>query len=353
MRFKTDLMNKTWLILLIAGASLIACNNKSGTTVSTFAGNGTLGAVNGTAEKASFSNLMDVAADSAGNIYVADSRNNLIRKVSPDGVVTTLAGSGKQGSEDGKGISASFFFPAALTADANGVVYVADTHNSLIRKISPDGTVITIAGRLTPEAAKYRDTVIKLDNPYGIAVDDKGNVFVADWERDMIKKISPDGKMTAFAGNGEKGAKDGQGAAATFYLPEGLALDHTGNLYVADCYNNMIRKITPDGLVSTFAGHALKGAKDGKGKAASFSHPDGLAVDHAGNVYVADVGNNKIRKITPDGVVTTIAGTGMHGGANGPGKTASFYRPFGVTVDKTGNIYVADYQNNLIRKITL
>ena len=345
-------MNKNWLILLLAGTVITACNNKKGTTVSTFAGNGRLGAENGAAEKASFSNLMDLAADSAGNIYVADSRNNLIRKVSPDGMVTTLAGSGKQGSEDGKGKSASFFFPAALTADARGVVYVADTHNSMIRKITPDGTVTTIAGRITPEIAKYRDTVIKLDNPYGIAVDDKGNVFVADWERDMIKKISPDGKVTAFAGNGEKGAKDGQGSAATFYLPEGLAVDHAGNLYVADCYNNMIRKITPDGLVSTFAGHVLKGANDGKGKAASFSHPDGLAADTAGNVYVADVGNNKIRKITPAGVVTTIAGTGIRGGANGPGKTASFYRPFGVTVDKAGNIYIADYQNNLIRKIS-
>jgi len=320
--------------------------------VSTFAGSGSPGAVNGKAEDASFSNLMDVAADSAGNIYVADSRNNLIRKVSADGSVTTLAGSGEQGSGDGKGPAASFFFPAALAADANGTVYVADTHNSMIRKISPDGTVTTIAGRLTPDVAKYRDTVIKLDNPYGIAVDKAGNVFVADWERDMIKKISPDGKVTAFAGNSEKGAKDGQGSAATFFLPEGLALDAAGNLYVADCYNNMIRKITPEGLVSTFAGNTVKGSKDGKGKAASFSHPDGLAVDRAGNVYVADVGNNKIRKITPDGMVSTIAGDGTRGGVNGPGKTASFYRPFGITIDKAGNLYVADYQNNLIRKIS-
>jgi sugar lactone lactonase YvrE len=352
LRFKNDLMNKNWLILLLAGAFIAACNNK-GTMVSTFAGNGTLGAVNGKAEEASFSNLMDVAADSAGNLYVADSRNNLIRKVSPDGTVSTLAGSGKQGSEDGKGTAASFFFPAALAADAKGDVFVADTHNSMIRRITPDGTVITIAGRLTPEVAKYRDTVIKLDNPYGIAVDAHGNIFVADWERDMIKKISPDGKVTAFAGNSQKGAKDGKGAEATFYLPQGLALDHAGNLYVADCYNNMIRKITSNGMVSTFAGNVKKGAKDGKGKAASFSHPDGLVVDGAGNVYVADVGNNKIRKITPDGVVSTVAGTGLRGADNGPAKTASFYRPFGITIGKDGSLYVADYQNNLIRKISL
>ena len=352
MRFKTDLINRNWLILLLSVTVIAACNNNKGTTVSTFAGNGTLGAVNGKAEEASFSNLMDVAADSAGNIYVADSRNNLIRKVSAGGLVTTLAGNGKQGSEDGKGASASFFFPGALAADAKGTVYVADTHNSLIRKISPDGTVTTIAGRISPEVAKYRDTVVKLDNPYGIAVDSEGDVFVADWERDMIKKISPDGNITAFAGNGQKGAKDGKGQAAMFYLPEGLAIDHAGNLYVADCYNNMIRKITPDGVVSTLAGNTVKGSKDGKGKSASFSHPDGLAVDRLGNVYVADVGNNRIRKITPDGVVTTIAGTGTRGVLNGPAKTALFYRPFGLAIDKSGNLYVADYQNNLIRKIT-
>ena len=346
-------MNKNWLIPLFAAAVITACNNKQGLVVSTFAGNGKLGAANGEAEKASFSNLMDVAADSAGNLYVADSRNNLIRKVGADGMVTTLAGSGKQGSDDGKGTSASFFFPAALAVDAGGTVYVADTHNSIIRKISPDGTVTTIAGRVSAEVAKYRDTVVKLDNPYGIAVDNKGNVFVADWERDMIKKINPDGKMSAFAGNGEKGAKDGKGSAATFYLPEGLAVDHAGNLYVADCYNNMIRKITPDGVVSTLAGNPVKGAKDGNGKAASFSHPDGLAVDRVGNVYVADVGNNKIRKIAPDGVVSTLAGTGTRGLVNGPAKAAAFYRPFGLTIGHDGNLYVADYQNNLIRKITL
>ena len=339
--------------MLLALTLMIACNRKNGGVVSTFAGNGSLGALNGKAEEASFSNLMGVAADSAGNIYVADSRNNLIRKISADGMVTTLAGSGKQGSDDGKGVSASFFFPAALTSDATGNVYVADTHNSMIRKITPEGTVTTIAGRISPEVAKYRDTVVKFDNPYGITVDKAGNVFVADWERDMIKKISPDGKITAFAGNGEKGAKDGKGSAATFFLPEGLALDRAGNLYVADCYNNMIRKITPDGVVSTLAGKSLKGAADGKGKVASFSHPDGLAVDRSGNIYVADVGNNKIRKITPDGVVSTIAGNGTRGGENGPVRAASFYRPFGLTIDKDGNLYIADYQNNLVRKISL
>jgi len=284
---------------------------------------------------------------------VADSRNNIIRKISADGTVSTLAGSGTTGTADGKGASASFFFPTAVAVDARGVVYVADTQNSLVRKITPDGAVTTIAGRPSPEIEKNRDTVAKFNRPYGIAVDKNGNVYVSDWERDMIKKISPDGKITAFAGTGHKGIKDGKGSEASFYLPQGLAVDQQGNLYVADTYNNMIRKITPDGVVSTLAGMIAKGSADGKGKDALFSHPDGLAVDRKGNIYVADVGNNKIRKITPDGTVTTIAGTRKRGADNGPLKTATFNRPYGVAVDNGGNIYVADYLNNVVRKISL
>jgi sugar lactone lactonase YvrE len=345
-------MKKNLLILLSAIVFLTSCNRNNEANVSTYAGNGTLGAVNGKADDASFSNLMGIAIDSANNIYVADSRNNLVRKVSADGIVTTLAGSGNQGTADGKGSSASFFFPAAIAADAHGIVYLADTHNSLIRKIMPDGTVTTVAGTPTPEILKHRDTAARFDNPYGIAVDKDGNVFVADWDKDEIKKINPAGVVTVFAGSGQRGAKNAKGALASFYLPEGIALDQNGNLYVADCYNNMIRKITSDGTVSTLAGASKKGAADGKGSDASFSHPDGLTVDKNGNVYVADVGNNKIRKITPDGMVTTLAGTGKRGANNGPAGGATFYRPFGVTADNAGNIYVADYQNNVIRKIS-
>jgi sugar lactone lactonase YvrE len=344
-------MRKNLSFLLIITVFLVACNRKKEAKVITIAGNGALGAVDGKADDASFSNLMGLAVDSAGNVYVADSRNNVIRKVSADGVVTTLAGSGKPGSADGKRGSASFFFPAALTVDRYGVVFVADTHNSMIRKITPDGTVTTIAGRPSPDMANRKDTVARFDNPYGIAVDKDDNVFVSDWDKDQIKKISPDGKITVFAGSGNRGAKDGAGSQATFYLPEGIALDANGNLYVADTYNNRIRKISPQGVVSTLAGKKAKGSANGKGAAASFWHPDGLTVDNAGNVYVADVWNNKIRKINPHGDVTTFAGTGMAGRLNGNVSTASFYHPFGVVTDKTGNLYVADYQNNLIRKI--
>ncbi|MBB3054652.1 NHL repeat-containing protein [Mucilaginibacter gotjawali] len=344
-------MKKNLLFLSAAIAFAMACNKNKNIEVTTYAGSGAIGAVNGKLTEASFSNLMGLAIDSGGNIYVADSRNNMIRKISADGVVSTLAGSGSQGSADGKGVAASFFFPAALTVDAHGVVYVADTHNSLIRKITPDGIVTTLAGRPDAVTKDHPEALVRFDNPYGIAVDRNGNVFVSDWDKDQVKKVSPDGKVSVYAGTGDRGLKDGPAGNASFYLPEGIALDQKGNLYVADTYNNLIRKISPDGIVSTLAGKTKRGSANGKGAAASFSHPDGIAVDKKGNVYVADVGNNKIRKITPDGMVSDYAGTGKRGADNGPAFTATFYRPFGITIDNAGNLFVADYQNNLIRKI--
>jgi sugar lactone lactonase YvrE len=343
----------TFLLILITLFLVTSCTNKSPTaTVTTLAGNGALGLANGKVVSASFSNPMGIAVDSIGNAYVADSRNNIIRKINTDGMVTTLAGSGVAGSADGKGNAASFFFPTALAADAAGNVYVADTHNSLIRKITPDGVVTTLAGRLPANPVYKKNDTARFDNPYGIAADKKGNLFVCDWDKDVIKKISPAGKVTIFAGSGDRGSKDGIGTKASFYLPEGIVIDSKGNLYITDTYNNMIRKISPDGAVTTLAGKSAKGSADGKGSAASFNHPDGITVDKNSNVYVADVGNNKIRKITPDGMVSTFAGSKIHGAANGDVSAASFYRPYGITIDKNGSLYVADYQNNLIRKIS-
>jgi len=311
-----------------------------------------MGSVNGYRTEARFSNMMGIAADELGNLYVADSRNNLIRKIDTLGMVTTLAGTGVAGSNDGKGDQASFFFPTALAVDKKGFVYVADTHNSLIRKISPEGFVTTMAGqREYPTNPGMDKTEPRFDNPDGIAVDDSGNVYVSDWANDLIRKITPEGRISNIAGNGGRGSQNGPGNTSSFYLPGGIARDGKGNIYVADTYNNLIRKIRPDGLVTRFAGKPAKGADNGKGPEASFFHPVGLALDPQGNLYVADVGNNMIRKISPDGTVTLLAGTGKRGSVNGPAKTASFYRPYGVTVDRQGNVYVADYLNNQIRKI--
>jgi sugar lactone lactonase YvrE len=339
-------MKKSSLLLFLTIILFSTCKeNHPYAVVTTFAGSGKMGVQNGKETSASFANMMGIATDTAGNIYVADSHNNLIRKISPDGTVTTLAGSGAVGNTDGKGTSASFFNPQAIAVDKDGNVYVADTHNNLIRKITPDGIVTTIAGQ-------QRDSAIKLDNPSGIAVDNKGNIYVSDWANDLIRKITPDGKITTLAGNRAPGSKDGKDTAASFYLPAGLAVDAAGNIYVADSYNNMIRKITPTGVVTTLAGKTKKGFVNGKDTAALFSHPEGVAVDNNGNVYVADMQNNCIRKISPDGMVTTLAGNGKRGSQNGRDTTANFFKPYDVAVGKDGAIYVADYQNNLIRKIT-
>ncbi|MBS1532346.1 MAG: SMP-30/gluconolactonase/LRE family protein [Bacteroidetes bacterium] len=351
-------MSKSLSVLIIAFA-FAACKSNT-PQVSTYAGTGVAGSANGKAGEATFSNLMGLAVDSNGNVFVADSRNNLIRKISADGMVTTFAGNGQQGSADGKAATASFFFPIGVAAGPDGSVYVADSHNSLIRKISPQGVVATVAGALTPATKDHPDSLRRLDNPYGVVVAKDGTVYFTDWERNVIRKISPDGNMSIIAGNpnDDPGAKDGKGLSASFFLPQGIAIDDKGNLYIADTYNNLIRKMDSQGMVSTIAGNPpVKGKrnaghKDGKGSAASFNHPCGIAVDKKGVVYVADVGNNEIRKITPDGIVTTLAGTRSPGAQNGDLAHASFYRPYGVAVDKKGDLYIADYLNNSVRKIS-
>ena len=340
-------------VALVSLLSLACRKKRDYPTVSTFAGSSNMGSANGYRTEARFSNMMGVAVDDLGNVYVADSRNNLIRKIDTEGIVTTVAGSGMAGSVDGKGDTASFFYPTALAVDQQGFIYVADTHNNLIRKISPDGFVTTLAGKRVYRTSPGLDkSELRFDNPDGIAVDKAGNVFVADWANDLIRKISPDGNVCDIAGNGDKGAKDGKGSSASFFLPGGIAQDSLGNLYVADTYNNMIRKILPGGLVTTFAGQTSRGSANGKGAEASFSHPVGISTDQQGNLLVADMGNNRIRRITPDGMVSNFAGSGNRGSANGRDTTASFYRPYGVAVDKKGNVYVADYLNNQIRKIS-
>ena len=346
-------MTKLLLLALLPLIVLIACRSgKHRTTVTTLAGSGIMGSGNGKGPAASFGNPMGITIDHSGNVYVADSHNNLIRKITPAGEVTTLAGSGFPGSADGKGKEASFFYPGGLFADNHGNIFVADTHNNLIRKITSDGTVTSasiISGDLS---ASQKDSLIRMDNPWGVASDLAGNLYVTDRNNDLIRKISPQGQIVTLAGSRKPGAKDGVGVNASFYLPAGIAMDSTGNIYLSDSYNNRIRKITPNGRVTTLAGQKKKGDRDGIGAAASFMHPEGIALDNQGDIVVADMGNNKIRKITPEGLVTTIAGSGLRGATDGPDTIASFNRPYGVAVDRTGSIYVADFQNNKIRKIS-
>ena len=314
--------------------------------VTTFAGS-TGGFADGTGSAAQFNLLSSVAFDATGNVYVADSFNHKIRKISPIGVVTTLAGS-TQGFADGTGIAAQFDFPAGIAVDASGNVYVADKNNHKIRKISSMGLVTTFAGS-TAGFADGNGISAQFYLPHGVALGNSGNVYVADLVNHKIRKISTTGMVTTLAGS-TAGFSDGLGTAAKFSSPDGLAVDNLGNVYVADTDNQKIRKISPIGLVSTLAG-STQGFANGIGNIAQFDKPIGLAVDASGNVYVADQYNHKIRKISPTGLVTTFAGS-TQGFANGTATGAQFSYPKGVAVDATGVVFVADTSNQKIRKIT-
>jgi len=320
--------------------------------VTTLAGTGSTGSANGTGTAASFYSPQGVAVDNSGNVYVADASNHLIRKITSAGVVTTLAGSGSQGSANGTGTAATFKFPRGVAVDGSGNVYVADRQNHMIRKITSAGVVTTLAGSGSSGSADGTGTAATFYQPCGVAVDNSGNVYVADASNHLIRKITSAGVVTTLAGSGSQGSADGTGTAASFNYPYGIAVDGSGNVYVADKENNLIRKVTSAGVVTTLAGSGSSGSADGTGTAASFYSPYGVAVDNSGNVYVADRQNHMIRKITSAGVVTTLAGSGSSGSADGTGTAASFYQPCGVAVVGSGNVYVADTDNNLIRKIT-
>ncbi|GHU55930.1 hypothetical protein FACS189442_4040 [Spirochaetia bacterium] len=320
-----------------------------GTVVTTLAGSGAADYADGTGTAAKFNYPRGVAVDNAGNVYVADTENGRIRKISPSGVVTTLAGSGDRGYADGTGTAARFYNPRGVAVDNAGNVYVADTSNHRIRKISPGGVVTTLAGSGTSGYADGTGTAARFYSPTGVAVDNAGNVYVADYGNNRIRKISPSGVVTTLAGS-TQGYADGTGTAARFDYPFGVAADNAGNVYVADYGNHRIRKISPSGVVTTLAGSGAKGYADRTGTAAKFNNPSGVAVDNAGNVYVADYYNHRIRKISPSGVVTTLAGIG-YGYADGTATAAEFSFPYGVAVDNVGTVYVADTENHLIRKI--
>jgi hypothetical protein len=326
--------------------------------VTTLAGlAGSYGSADGTGSAARFSGPWGVGTDSAGNVYVADAGNSTIRKITPAGVVTTLAGlAGSQGSADGTGSAARFNYPRSVVTDSSANVYVAESGNSTVRMITPAAVVTTLAGLAgSSGSADGAGSAARFYGPAGLATDSAGNVYVADSQNHTIRQITPAGVVTTLAGlAGSSGSADGAGSAARFYYPEGVASDSTGNVYVADAYNHTIRKITPAGMVTTLAGLAgNSGSADGTGSTARFYYPYGVATDTAGNVYVADSVNYTIREITPAGVVTTLAGlAGSRGSADGTGSAARFYDPEGLATDSAGSVYVADAGNGTIRQIT-
>ena len=326
--------------------------------ITTVAGNGTSGfsGDNGPATSAELYIPLGVAVDSAGNLYIADFANGLIRKVS-NSVITTVAGNGTAFSGDnGPATSAQLSFPSGGAADSAGNFNIADFGNYRIRKVF-NGVITTAAGNGTRAFSGDNGsaTGAQLYEPSGVAVDSAGNLYISDFTSSRIRKVS-NGVITTVAGNGTDGFSGDNGPATSAQLhgPWGVAVDSAGNLYVADRDNNRIRKVS-NGVITTVAGNGTVGFSGDSGPATSaqLSLPNSVAVDSAGNVYIADSNNNRVRKVS-NGVITTVAGNGLYGysGDNGPATSAHLYTPFGVAVDSVGNLYIADTGNYRIRKVS-
>ena len=353
------------LTTLAAGPIDRASRAKLVGVVSTFAGQVTVkGSDDGDRHAARFSSPNDIATDQAGNLYIADTGNHTIRKITPQGVVSTLAGlAGVSGSEDGTGASAHFYSPRALCADAGGTLFVADYGNHVIRKVSPDGTVTTMAG--SPGEAGAADGpagLARFNGPRGIVADKIGNVYVSDTSNHAIRKITPDGNVVTFAGlSSVPGYADGAGVEARFDGPQRIVMDSSQNLLVADYNNCVIRKVTPEGMVTTVSGTpGLHGAMDGPPGKALFGYPLGMTMDSSDSLYLTD--GWIVRQVTRDGSVTTLAGspkinttpgTSLSGSSDGTGSEARFASPGGLSVDPSGRLLVADRENHAIRALDL
>lgn len=298
-----------------------------------------------------------VAVDTSGNLYISEKGKHSIRKISPAILSTTVAGSAVDtGSVDGMITVARFNHPNGVAIDSSGNIFVADSSNHTIRKVSRNGLVTTFAGSAGIKGIiDGISTSARFDTPSGVAVDNSGNVYIADTNNSIIRKITTTGEVSTLAGSaGISGSVDGAKGTAKFNSPKGISVDSFGNLYVTDTGNHTIRKISPIGIVTTFAGSAGEiGSVDGSKVVARFNTPYGVAIDSSDNIYIADNGNNTIRKITPEGGVTTFAGSaGLPGNKDGIGNVARFNSPIGMAVDSSGNVYVADDGNSTIRKIS-
>eukprot|EP01124_Arcella_intermedia_P006813 TRINITY_DN14109_c0_g1_i1.p1 TRINITY_DN14109_c0_g1~~TRINITY_DN14109_c0_g1_i1.p1 ORF type:complete len:704 (+),score=191.81 TRINITY_DN14109_c0_g1_i1:61-2172(+) len=325
--------------------------DKSNSLVLTIAGDGTKGHLDGEAKVAKFNKPYGIVVDKHNNLIVVDHEGCRIRKIDPTtGIVSTIAGSGLEGYLDGDASNAKFDCPFGISMDKVGNLFIGDYINHRIRKLSLNGKVETFAG---DGNQGFNDGIPgTFSGPRGVAVDQEGNVYVADGDNHRIRKVLPNGTVTTLAGDGTRGYTDGlDPKKAKFSVPRGVAVDNKGNVFVADTDNHVIRKIAPSGEVSTVAGDGNEGFVNGNAKSARFSRPFGITVDLYDNIIVADSRNHAIRKITPEGEVSVLAGTGKKGFLDGDSSIALFNCPTGVAADMSGNYLVADDENHRIRKI--
>jgi sugar lactone lactonase YvrE len=331
--------------------------------ISTYAGTGVGGYSGdfGPANQAQLTLPSGLALDGAGNLYVADAGNSAVRVIAPGGYITTFAGTGHAGyvGDTTAATAAAVNVPTDVAVDSKGNVYIADTGNAVIREVGTDGNINTIAGNGTN--AYLGDggvaTSAELYTPRGVAVDSGGNVYIAEFGDFRIRKVGTDGNINTIAGTGTAGySGDGSSAtSATLFGPWGIALDSGGNLYVADVFNLRVRKIASGGTISTVAGNGLL-SYSGDGSAAAKAQlfaPRAVAADAQGNVYIADTANNRVRKVAAGGVITTVAGNGTagFGGDNAAAAGAQLNQPVAVALDGSGNLYIADFNNNRVRMV--
>jgi len=326
---------------------------KCGAFVDTFSGTGFMGDKNSNNRQRADFNRPTGLALSGKSIYIADTFNHKIRMIDASHKTSTFAGTGEVGSEDGSQDRASFYRPTGIAVAKDGTIYIAEIDNHIIRRVSPDGKVTTFAGTGVKGDRDGQAKQAQFNKPFNLIVNTQGDLYVTELGNHKVRKITADGMVTTYTGKGYQGKKDGALKEALFNQPRGIVMDRKGRIYIADSNNNTIRQIDEKGRVRSFAGGGRKGDQDGKGVAASFNDPRALAIDSQDNIYVADTGNHKIRMITPRGIVKTIAGSSQGGDRDGFETEAAFFSPRGIAVDGDNHIYVSDFHAHKIRKITI
>lgn len=348
------------LFLAFSLASVVQTNAQN---IFTFAGNGTQGySGDGSASTlAQLSNPTRVAIDAAGNVYFGESSNNRVRKVDAQGIISTIAGNGIAGysGDGGPATLAQIKNPQGVAVDAAGNLYIAEPQNHRIRMVNSSGIITTFAGTGTSGFSGDGGpaNAAQINSPYGIAVDPAGNVFIGDANNNRVRKVNTAGIISTIAGNGVSGFSGDGGPATLSQLngPSGVAIDALGRVYITDEVNHRIRMVNTSGTITTVAGTTVSGYAGDGGSAiqAKLNFPEGVAVDAAGNIYIADLGNYVIRKVNTSGIISTYAGTGVSGysGDGGPAVNAQFKNPNSVAIDANGNLYVTDMLNHRVRRI--